>query len=87
MTMALFDEKGRFLMLGIVVGAAAAMVGRELFMPIRRLGRPLAKEAVKSGLDAIEHGRERVGLITEHVADLLAEAAAERQQSAARTRK
>jgi hypothetical protein len=86
MRMAVFDEKGRLLLVGLVVGAAAVIIGREFFTPLRRIGRPLAKEAVKSGMAALEHGRERVALMTEHVADLVAEAAAERQQSAARTK-
>jgi hypothetical protein len=80
---ALLDEKGRTLLLGIAVGAAAVIVGREFFTPLRRLGRPLAKEAVKSGIAVLEHGRERVALMSEHVADLVAEATAERTQAAA----
>jgi hypothetical protein len=84
---AVFDEKGRIRLFGIAVGAATAIIGREFFTPLGRLGRPLAKEAVKSGMAALEHGRERVALMSEHVADLVAEAAAERQQSAARQTK
>lgn len=82
--MAVLDEKGRTLLLGIAVGAAAVIVGREFFAPLRRIGRPLAKEAVKSGMAALEHGRERVALVSEHLSDLVAEAAAERRQPAAR---
>ena len=78
--MAVFDEKGRTLLLGIAVGAAVAIVGREFFTPMRRLGRPLAKTAVKSGLTAVERGRQGVALMSEHLADLVAEAAAEREQ-------
>jgi hypothetical protein len=77
---AIVDEKGRMLLLGIAVGAAAAIVGRELFAPIRRLGRPLAKAAVRSGMTALERGHERVALMSEHLSDLVAEVAAERQQ-------
>jgi hypothetical protein len=80
---ALLDDKGRTLLLGLVVGAVVATVGREFFTPLRRLGRPLAKGAVKSGMAALEHGREQMALMSEHVADLVAEAVAERAQSAA----
>jgi hypothetical protein len=69
------------LLLGIAVGAAAAIVGREFFTPIRRLGRPLAKSALKSGLAALERGREGAALMGEHLSDLVAEVAAEREQS------
>jgi hypothetical protein len=71
------------LLLGIAVGAAAAVIGREFFAPIRRLGRPLAKAAVKSGMTALERGHEGVALMSEHLSDLVAEVAAERQQSSA----
>jgi hypothetical protein len=74
------DERGRFLLLGLVVGAATVIVGREFLAPIGRLGRPLAKEAVKTGLAALEHGREGVALVSEHIADLVAEAVAERRE-------
>jgi ABC-type transport system involved in cytochrome bd biosynthesis fused ATPase/permease subunit len=84
---ALLDEKGRTLLLGLAVGAAAIIIGREFFTPLRRVGRPLAKEAVKSGMAVLEHGRERLALMTEQVADLVAEAVAEREQSPARTKK
>jgi Protein of unknown function (DUF5132) len=76
---ALMDEKGRILLIGIVVGAAGAMLGREFFAPVRRLGRPLAKTALMSGLLAVERGREAIALMVEHGADLMAEVAAERE--------
>jgi hypothetical protein len=82
--MAVMDDKGRTLLLGIAVGAAVASIGREFFAPLRGLGRPLAKTAVKSGLAAIERGREGVALMSEHLSDLMAEVAAERGQSPAR---
>ena len=78
---AIINGNGRALLLGIAVGAVAATVGREFFAPIRRLGRPLAKTAVRSGILAVERGREGVALMSEHVADLIAEVSAERQQS------
>jgi hypothetical protein len=81
---AILDEKGRTLMLGVAVGVAAAVIGREFFAPIRRLGRPLAKAAVKSGMGALERGQEGVALMSEHLSDLVAEVAAERQQASAR---
>jgi hypothetical protein len=77
---AIMDDKGRMLLLGIAAGAAAALIGREFVTPIRRLGRPLAKTAVKSGIVAVERGREGVAFMSEHLADLIAEVAAERGQ-------
>jgi hypothetical protein len=74
----LLDDRQRTLMLGFIVGAGTVLFGRELFMPMRRLARPAAKVAVRSGLDAMERGRETVALMSEHVADLLAEVQAER---------
>jgi hypothetical protein len=82
---ALIGENGRVLLFGIAVGVATAIVGREFFAPIRRLGRPLAKEAVKTGMAAFEHGREQMALMSEHLSDLVAEAAAERKQSLERS--
>jgi hypothetical protein len=76
---AVMDGGGRILLLGIVVGATGAILGRELFAPIRRLGRPLAKTALLSGMTVVERGREGIALMTEHVADLMAEVAAERE--------
>jgi hypothetical protein len=84
---AIIDDKGRMLLLGLAVGAAAAIVGREFFAPVRRLGRPLAKSAVKSGMAAIAHGREGAALLGEHLADLIAEATAEREQASMREAK
>ena len=82
--MAIFDDKGRMLLLGIAVGVTAAAVGREFFAPVRRLGRPLAKAAVKSGMNALERGQEGIALMSEHLSDLVAEVAAERQHATAR---
>jgi Protein of unknown function (DUF5132) len=73
------DGTGRTLLLGIVAGATGAILGRELAAPLRRLGRPLAKAALTSGMSAVERGRESIALMNEHVADLLAEVAAERE--------
>jgi hypothetical protein len=78
---AIFDDKGRTLLLGIAVGAAAVIIGREFFKPLQRLGRPLAKTAVKSGIGAVERGRDGVALLSEHLSDLVAEVAAEREAS------
>jgi hypothetical protein len=82
---AIINGNGRVLLLGIVVGAVAATVGREFFEPVRRLGRPLAKTAVKSGLVALERGQTGVALLAEHLSDLMAEVEAERQTAAGRT--
>jgi hypothetical protein len=80
---AVIEGKGT-LLVGIAVGAVAAIVGREFFAPIGRLGRPLAKTALKSGMFALERGREGVVLMSEHLSDLAAEVAVERQQATSR---
>jgi hypothetical protein len=81
---AIVNGNGRVLLFGIVVGAVAATIGREFFAPVRRLGRPLAKAAVKGGLAAIERGQEGAALMGEHLSDLIAEVEAERQTAADR---
>jgi hypothetical protein len=81
---ALLDDKGRMLLLGIAVGGAAVIIGREFFAPLRRVGRPLAKAAVLAGMTALEAGQESAARLTEHVADLVAEVAAERQPTSQR---
>jgi hypothetical protein len=80
-SVAIFDDKGRTLLLGIAAGAAAVIIGREFLKPLQRLGRPLAKTAVKSGFAAVERGREGVAVMSEHFADLVAEVTAERDAS------
>ena len=77
--MAVMDGNGRMLLLGMAVGATVAILGREFSAPLRRLGRPLAKTALMSGLTAVERGREGLARVTEQVADLMAEVAAERE--------
>jgi hypothetical protein len=79
----LLDDRQRTLMLGFIVGAGTVLFGRELFMPMRRLARPAAKAALGAGFEAMERGREAVALMSEHVADLLAEVQAERSAPAA----
>jgi hypothetical protein len=81
---ALLDDKERMLLLGIAVGGAAVIIGREFLAPLRRVGRPLAKAAVLAGMTAFEAGQESAARLTEHVADLVAEVAVERQQTSQR---
>jgi hypothetical protein len=80
----MLDEKSRTLMLGIAVGAAVVIVGREFFAPLRRLGRPLAKAALDSGMTALERGQHSVALAGEHLSDLVAEVVAQRRQRASK---
>lgn len=80
--MALGDRE-RGLLLGLVVGAACVVLGRQLLAPVQRLARPTAKAALKSGLSAAEWGRERVARLSEELEDLAAEVQAERLRPSA----
>jgi hypothetical protein len=63
---------------GLITGLALGIVAT-LFSPtLWRWGRPVAKSAVKGGLDVYDAGRESVGRIGEAVEDLVAEAQFER---------
>jgi gas vesicle protein len=63
---------------GVVTGVALGIVAL-LFAPaLSRWGRPLAKEAIKGGLDAYESARDRLAMLREQLEDLTAEARFER---------
>ncbi|MBX5494602.1 MAG: DUF5132 domain-containing protein [Bryobacteraceae bacterium] len=79
--MALLDEDGRKVLLGIGIGLASAAVLKGLLPAFSGLGRPLAKATIKSGLAAFDRGREVWAHLAEVVEDLTAEARAELEQS------
>lgn len=76
--MAFLNERERSLLLGIAVGAACVIFGRRLLTPVKRLARPTAKAALRSGWTALEQGRETVARLGEELEDIAAEVAAER---------
>jgi hypothetical protein len=80
---AFLNERDRSLLLGMAVGAACVIFGRRLLTPVKRLARPTAKAALRSGWTALEHGRETVTRLGEQLEDLAAEVAAERADGAA----
>lgn len=63
---------------GILTGVAVSVAAMLLAPALSRWGRPLAKEAIKGGLDAYEAGRGRLAEFGEHLEDLVAEAQMER---------
>ncbi len=79
--MALPDGQGRFLLVGVALGIGAATIGRDLFVPLRRLARPMAKAALRSGFSAVERGRLFAARAAEQLEDLAAEVEAERQSA------
>lgn len=70
--MALNLLRGEFV-LGIAVGVAAAIMIPAMW----RAGRPLAKEAIKTGLVGYSAGQTAVAKVVDEVAGLVAEASRE----------
>jgi hypothetical protein len=77
--MALLDEPGRKLLVGVALGIGAATVARDLFAPMRQLARPAAKVALRSGMALLERGRVAAARAAEHLDDLAAEIEEERR--------
>jgi hypothetical protein len=76
--MALADGQGRFLLVGIALGIGAATIGRDFFVPLRHLARPMAKAALRSGLNVVDQGRLLAARAAEQLEDVAAEVEAER---------
>jgi hypothetical protein len=72
--MALFDEKGRSLMMGFAFGVGAAALVRQFLPAVKEAAKPFTKATIKSGITAYEKARETVAQIGETVEDLVAEA-------------
>lgn len=71
--------RGGFL-LGLAVGVGAAVVGPTLW----RLARPAAKDAIKAGVAGYGAARVALARAGEEVEDLMAEAAHEMKEAAAK---
>lgn len=71
---------GGGLLLGIAVGVGAAIIGPALW----RLGRPLAKDAIKAGVAGYGAARLAMARASEEVEDLVAEASHELSEAATR---
>jgi hypothetical protein len=76
--MAILDGEGRYLVVGVVLGATAARLSRGLPTSLVDVGRPLAKAGVRLGMAGAERALELYGRLTETVEDLTAEVLAER---------
>jgi hypothetical protein len=65
---------------GLIIGAAAVLVGPVVIPMVAAAMRPLAKAAIKGGLMAYEKGKVLVAEAQEDFEDLMAEAKAEMSQ-------
>jgi hypothetical protein len=80
--MGLFNDEQRNLLIGAGIGLAAAGLLRSSAPAFRSIGRPLAKAAIKSGLNLFDKGREKLAQFGEVFEDLVAEARAELEEEA-----
>lgn len=80
--MALFDleEKEQQVLLGVAVGLGVAGLLKSFGRIFSGVGRPFAKATIKSGILAVEMGRERIAHLREDYEDLLAEVRSEMQE-------
>ena len=74
------DDEQRKLLLGVGVGIGAAMLVSMVAPAFRGIGRPLAKAAIKSGIQAFDKSRETLAQFRETCEDLVAEVRAEMEQ-------
>lgn len=73
-------------MTGLVVGVATLALAPVLLPTIARVGRPIAKAAIKSAILAWETTRETVAELAEVAEDMLAEVRAELAEETAAAR-
>lgn len=80
--MRFFENGNRKVLMGVVLGVAAAGLVRSVRPAFHGLGRPLAKATIKSGIVLYERGRETLAQAGEVFEDLVAEARAEMEGEA-----
>ncbi len=80
--MDLFDleEEQQSVLIGIAIGVGLIGLLKSFGPVFSEVGRPFAKATMKSGILAIEKGRERIAHIREDYEDLLAEVRSEMQE-------
>jgi hypothetical protein len=66
------------LITGVAISIIAAMLTPVWRPALSRWGRPVAKGAIKQGLDVYDSGRGKLAELSESLEDLVAEAMAER---------
>ncbi len=81
--MALLDDEGRGVLIGIGIGVGFAALLPFLKPVLRDAGRPLLKATIKAGILAYERGRETAAKLAESFDDILAEVRAENAQAPA----
>ncbi len=74
------NGRGQLVLTGLLVGAATLALAPVLLPTIARVGRPIAKAAIKGVILAWETTRETVAELAEAAEDMLAEARAELAQ-------
>ena len=72
--MALIDKDERKILLGVGIGMAGLTLLRQVLPSFGGLGRPLAKAAIKSGINFYDKSRESLSRFAEVMEDLAAEA-------------
>ncbi|MCS6878938.1 MAG: DUF5132 domain-containing protein [Geminicoccaceae bacterium] len=77
------NGRGQLLLTGLVVGAATLALAPVLLPAIARVGRPIAKAAIKGVILAWQTTQETVAELAEAAEDMLAEARAELEQETA----
>lgn len=79
--MSAFEKFGGGLLIGVAAGVGAALIGPALW----RLGRPVAKDAIKASVAGYGAARVALARASEEVEDLVAEASHELSEAAAAT--
>lgn len=62
---------------GVAIGAGAVLIGLAAIPALIMAGRPIARVAIKSGILALERGREAMAIASESLDDLVAEVRSE----------
>lgn len=62
---------------GLAIGMGAALIGLAAIPALIIAGRPVARVAIKSGILALEKGREAMAIASESLDDLVAEVRSE----------
>ena len=81
--MALFDDvlKGN-IVTGLAIGIGAAILAPVVIPLFANIAKPLAKAAIKGGIQLFERGKEAFAEVAEITEDIVAEAKAELAESA-----
>lgn len=76
-------EKGRGVLVGIVIGAVGSWLARGGLQSVGPAARPVVKRTIKLGILGYERGRELAARMAETLSDLTAEVQVELQSARA----